>query len=196
MHPVAGDAFQHSRLLHLWADGAEFRLTRCWRTSQIEFFDFCQTLLTMPLDVAVQPCRSRFPPTQRRALHLQGEMHLVISHKRRVEINTLCQEAAVKNYRAKTPEGRVVLVEPPAQEESQSSLKVAKAFELFEGTRLVGAHNDTNGIFNDVFMTVGKIRDNDCDATDEFGNSSTLTFAAIARSTRIAWAITIDSSQS
>ena len=30
MHPVAGDAFQHSRLLHLWTEGAEFRLTRCW----------------------------------------------------------------------------------------------------------------------------------------------------------------------
>ena len=87
---MADDAFQHSRLLHLWADGAEFRLTRCWRTSQVEFFDFCQSLLTMDLDAAVQLCRSRFPPTKGRPLHLQGEMHLVISHRRRVRLNKLC----------------------------------------------------------------------------------------------------------
>ena len=31
---------------------------------------------------------------------------------------------------------------------------------------------------------------------DKFGNSSTLTFATNARSARLAWAITIDSSQS
>ena len=45
-------------------------------------------------------------------------------------------------------------------------------------------------------MTVGQIRDGDCDVTDEFGNASALTFAAMARSTRLAWAITIDSSLS
>ena len=193
---MAGDAFQHSRLLHLWANGAEFRLTRCWRTSQVDFFDFCQSLLSMPLEAAVELCRSRFPPTRGRAHHLQGEMHLVISHRRRVKINALCQAAAVKKYKAGTPEGRVVLVEPPAQEEGQSSLKIAQPFELFEGTRLVGANNETTGIFNGVFMTVGQVRDGDCDVTDEFGNASMLTFAAMARSTRLAWAITIDSSQS
>ena len=123
---------------------------------------------------------------------MQGEMHLVISHRRRVKINKLCQEAAVKKYRAQNPEGCVALVEPPAQE----GTKVAQAFELFEGTRLVGASNETKGIVNGVFMTVGAVREDDCDVVDEFGNSSTLTFAAIARSTRLAWAITIDSSQS
>ncbi len=45
-------------------------------------------------------------------------------------------------------------------------------------------------------MTVGAVRENDCDVVDEFGNSSTLSFATIARSARLAWAITIDSSQS
>jgi hypothetical protein len=59
-------------------------------------------------------------------------MHLVISHRRRVKINKLCQEAAVKNYRAKNPEGRVATLEPPAQEEG-SGQKLAQAFELFEG---------------------------------------------------------------
>ena len=98
-------------------------------------------------------------------------MHLVISHRRRVKINALCQAAAVKKYKAGTPEGRVVLVEPPAQEEGQSSLKIAQPFELFEGTRLVGANNETTGIFNGVFMTVGQVRDGDCDVTDEFGNA-------------------------
>ena len=88
----------------------------------------------------------------------------------------------------------MALVEPPAQGEESS--KVAQAFELFEGTRLVGANNETRGIFNGVFMTVGAVREDDCDVVDEFGNSSTLSFATIARFARLAWAITIDSSQS
>ncbi len=54
----------------------------------------------------------------------------------------------------------MVLVEPPAQEEG-CGLKFAQTFELFEGTRLVGANNETRGIFNGVFMTVGEVREDD-----------------------------------
>ena len=43
-------------------------------------------------------------------------------------------------------------------------------------------------------MTVGEVREDDCDVVDEFGNGAALTFATIARSARLAWAITIDSS--
>ncbi len=148
----------------------------------------------MPLAAAVQLCRSRFPPAKGHLLHMQGEMHLVISHKRRVKINTLCQETAVKRYRAKKPKGRVALVEPlRPQEQDRGSLNVAQAFELFEGTRLVGANSETRGIFNGVFMTVGEVRDDDCDVTDELGKCAALTCATIARSARLAWAMTVDS---
>jgi hypothetical protein len=197
MHPAAGGAFQHSRLLHLWADGSEFRLARCWRTSQVDFFNFCQSLLTMPLAAAVQHCTSRLPPAKGHLLHMQCEMHLVISRRRRVQLNKLCQEAAVKKHRAKKPEGRVAtIMEPPVQEEGHRRQNFAQAFELFEGTRLVGASNETRGIISGVFLTVGEVRDDDCDVTDEFGNFAALTFAAIARSARLAWAMTVDSSQS
>ena len=90
----------------------------------------------------------------------------------------------------------MALVEPPAQEEGHGRQNVAQAFELFEGTRLVGANNETRGIFNGVFMTVGEVREDDCDVVDKFGDCAALTFATIARSVRLAWAITIDSSQS
>ena len=89
----------------------------------------------------------------------------------------------------------MALVEP-AQEEGSGRQNFAPAFELFEGTRLVGANNETRGIFNGVFMTVGEVRDDDCDVVDEFGNRAALTFATIARSARLAWAMTVDSSQS
>ena len=194
MDPVAPDAFQHSRLLHLWADGTEFRLTRC-RRAESGFFNFCQGLLSMSREAVIQICRSSFPPAEGIPLHLQGEMHLVLSHKRRVKLNKLCQEHAVTRYRAENPDGRVASVELPAQE-PESRLNLAQPFELFEGTRLIGANNETAGIVNGVFLTVGKVREEDCEATDEFGNVLLLTFAAIAKSARLAWAITVTSSQS
>ena len=193
---MADDAFQHSRLLHLWADGAEFRLTRCRRT-QTGYFNFCQSLLSMSLEAARQHCRGRFPPAAGIPLHLQGTMHLVLSHRRRVHLNRICQEAAVERYRAENPNGRVALVEPPApQEQEAGRLNLAQTFELFEGTRLIGASNETAGVVNGVFLTVGQVRNEDCDVTDEFGNCFSLTFAAIARSARLAHAITVTSSQS
>jgi hypothetical protein len=190
MTPVAQDAFRHSRLLHIWAEGAEFRLTRCRRAQQ-EFFNLCQGLLEMPLADAVQHCRDTFPQGPG-PLHLQGDMHLTLSHKRRVKLNALCQKAAAARYRAANPEGRVVSIEP----EEDSGNNTAQAFELFEGTRLMGANNETAAVVNGVFLNVGAVRDEDCDVTDEFGSTFALSFKALARSTRLRWAITVTSSQS
>ncbi len=195
MAPLAGDAFQHSRLLHIWAEGTEFRLTHCWRTKEREFFDLCQSLLTMPSAAAVQQCRAQFPAAAG-PLHLQGEMHLVLSHRRRVKLNKLCQAAAVERYRAENPDGRVVDVELPPGCVEKSTLNLAQPFQLCEGTRLIGANSETTNVVNGVFMTVHEIREEDCSVTDEFGNEFALTFEAITRSTRLAWAITVTSSQS
>ena len=187
---VRGDAFEHSRLLHTWAHGTEFRMTRCRRSGRA-FFDACLGLL--PLWTAVQACCSRYPPRSG-PLHLQADMHLVLSHRRRMKLNALCQEAAVARYRTATPEGLVVLVQPPS--DGECGLNRAQSFELFEGTRLMGANNDTNGVVNGGFLTVGGVREGDCDVTDERGDSFTLTHAQVGRSTRLAWAITVTASQS
>ena len=194
MDPVAGDAFQHSRLFHDWGEGAQFRLTRC-RRAQSGFFNLCQSLLAMSKEAAVRHCRSSFPPAEG-PLHLQGKMHLVLSHKRRVKLNGICQKAAVERYRAENPEGCVANIAPEEEAEAGGSLNVAQAFQLFAGTCLVGASNEASGVVNGVFLTVGLVREADCDVTDEFGNCFALTFAAISRSTRLAWAITVTSSQS
>jgi hypothetical protein len=194
--PVPEDAFQHSRLFHYWADGAEFRLTRC-RRAQREYFDVCQGLLESSLADAVQRCRSLYPPAEGVPLHMQGEKHLTLSHRRRIQLNRLCQEAAVRQYRLENPDGRVVAITPTDERDAEEhSLNRAQPFELYEGTRLVGANNETKGINNGVFMVVGQVREEECDVTDEFGTTCVLSFKAILASTRLAWAITVTSSQS
>ena len=45
-------------------------------------------------------------------------------------------------------------------------------------------------------MVVGAVRENDCDVTDEIGASFVLTHQQVAKSTRLAWAITVTASQS
>ena len=49
---------------------------------------------------------------------------------------------------------------------------------------------------NGVFLTVGQARgEADCDVTDEFGKCFALSLLVVARSARLAWAITVTSSQ-
>jgi hypothetical protein len=189
---VPDDAFRRSRLMHIWADGTEFRLTQCMRTTR-GFFDICQRLLTVPFEVAVQECRERFPPRSG-PLHLQADMHLVLSHRHRRRLNALCREAAVARYRAAHPDGRIVKIEPPGNEER--GLNKAQPFELFQGTQLIGVNNETANVVNGGFMTVGEVREHDCDVTNEFGAVFNLTHERVGRSTRLAWAITVTSSQS
>ena len=47
-----------------------------------------------------------------------------------------------------------------------------------------------------LFLTVGQVREEaDYDVTDEFGKCFALSLLAVARSVRLAWAITVTSSQ-
>ena len=48
---------------------------------------------------------------------------------------------------------------------------------------------------NGVFLTVGQVRGKLYDVTDEFGKYFALSLLAVARSARLAWAITVTSSQ-
>ena len=188
--PVRPDIFQHSRLLHLWAGGTELRLTRCRRSNR-EHYDFSLGLLTMPLEAAKALCRTTFAPSSG-PVHLQAETHLVLSHRRRTKLNALCQTEAVKRYRATNPSGLVVRIE--AGEET--GLNQQQDFELCVGTKLIGANNDLKSVVNGGFMTVGVVRADDCDVVDEFGSAFTLSYAQVARCSRLAWAITVTSSQS
>ena len=97
-------------------------------------------------------------------------------------------------YKANNPGGTIVSIEPPGNEER--GLNKAQPFELFQGTQLIGVNNETANVVNGGFVTVGEVREYDCDVTNEFGAVHKLTHEQIGRSTRLAWAITVTSSQS
>ena len=166
-------------------------MERCRRSGR-EFFDFCCGLLSMQLDEAKAVCRARFPPGPG-PLHLQAEMHLVLSHRRRLRLNELCQEAAAARYRSANPGGLVVRLKP---EHEAGSANLAQPFDLFEGTRLLGVNGSCRRIVSGSLLVVGQVRTEDCDVTDEYGNSFALSHQQLGRCTRLAWAITVTASQS
>jgi hypothetical protein len=190
---IRGDIFQGSRLLHIWTGGREFRLARCRRSNR-EHYDFSLGLLGMPLDDAKELCRDTFHPASLKVpVHLQAETHIVLSHRRRTYLNDACQVDAVKRYRVTNPDGLVVEITAVGED---TGLNHQQDFELCEGTKLIGANNDLKSVVNGGFMTVGVVRATDCDILDEFGAEFTLTHAQVARCSRLAWAITVTSSQS
>jgi ATP-dependent exoDNAse (exonuclease V) alpha subunit len=69
-------------------------------------------------------------------------------------------------------------------------------FEIFAGTRLIGANNETKAVVNGGFLWVKRVAEDGCLVEDEAGEEHELTTAQITRSTRLAWAITITASQS
>ena len=133
---MPGGALERSRLLHLWADGTEFRMQRCRRNGR-EYFDFCRGLLPLSLEAAVEQCRARFPPGPG-TLYLQAALHLVLSHRRRRRVNTVRQEAAAARYRAACPQGLVVRLEPEGSEDGRTALNRAQPCDLFAGMRRIG----------------------------------------------------------
>ncbi|MCP3878243.1 MAG: hypothetical protein GY701_07610 [Sulfitobacter sp.] len=169
-------------------------MTRCRRSGR-EFFELCSGLLQLPLEIAVRQCRARFPPGKG-PLHLQADMHLVLSHRRRRDLNSRCQAAATARYKTANPTGLVARLEPTTAEDERCGLNRAQPFDLFAGTRLIGANNDTRRVCNGGFLTVGEVRETECDVTDEQGGTFTLSHQQVCRSTRLAWAITVTSSQS
>jgi len=185
------DAFRQSRLLHLWAGGAEFRLTRCRRSNR-EHFDFCLRILDLPLRQAVEEARRAFPRTAG-AAHEHGEMHLVLSHSRRVELNALCQHAAAARYRERYPDAPVYQISADGEEKG---LNLQQDFEIFPGTRLIGCNTEAGGVVNGGFLRVTAVDLGMVDVCDEQGKEFRLSYAQVARSTRLAWAITITASQS
>ena len=104
--PVPEDALAQSRLLHTPAGGNRLRLTECKRSDK-ELFTFYTRLIAgadlfgLPVATALDQARAIF--------RFQGvcELNLVLSHRKRVEINRRC------NLHFKAP-GAVYLPCPPA----------------------------------------------------------------------------------
>ncbi len=143
----------------------------------------------------MRKCRQSFPPGPGPP-RLQGDVHLVLSHRRRRELNDSCQKAATAAYRASVPDGLVVHIEPPVSED-KSLLNTAQTFDLFQGTRLMGCNNDIKHVVNGSFLKVGEVRAQDCDVVDEHDQKAfVLTHLQLAQATRLAWAITVLASQS
>jgi ATP-dependent exoDNAse (exonuclease V) alpha subunit len=111
-----------------------------------------------------------------------------------VALNHACQKEAVARYRADNPGAPILSIAAP--EEDMGLLNTQQDFEIFAGTRLIGANNETKAVVNGGFLVVTSVSDEGCLVEDEAGEEHELTAAQITRSTRLAWAITITASQS
>jgi hypothetical protein len=190
---VQPGAFRRSRLLHFWASGTEFQLSRC-RRSNPEHFHLCLGVLEGPLENSVEHLRHEFPMDWGQPAHRQGDLHLVLSHRRRVALNGACQREAVARYLAENPGAPLLSIDAP--EEELGPLNIQQEFQLFPGTRLIGANSETRAVVNGGFLLVKSLTEGGCLVEDEAGEEFELTAAQVTRSTRLAWAITITASQS
>jgi hypothetical protein len=146
------------------------------------------------LEAVVAHVRLEFPQDWALPAHKQGDFHLVLSHRRRVALNGACQREAVARYRAEHPGAPLLTIAAP--EEDTGPLNIQQSFEVFPGTRLIGANNETKAVVNGGFLLVKRVSEEGCLVEDEAGEEHELTTAQITRSTRLAWAITITASQS
>jgi hypothetical protein len=152
------------------------------------------TVLEGDLEAAVAHVRHEFPQDWGQPAHKQGDLHLVLSHRRRMALNGACQKEAAAQYRAEHPGAPLLSIAAP--EEELGPLNIQQAFDLFPGTRLIGANNETKAVVNGGFLLVKSVSEEGCLVEDEAGEEHELTTAQVTRSTRLAWAITITASQS
>jgi ATP-dependent exoDNAse (exonuclease V) alpha subunit len=110
-----------------------------------------------------------------------------------VALNHACQKEAVARYRAENPDAPILSIAAP---EEEGLLNCQQSFEIFAGTRLIGANNETKAVVNGGFLLVKGVSEEGCLVEDEAGEEHELTVAQVTRSTRLAWAITITASQS
>ena len=125
--PVLEDALAKSRLLHTLAGGNRLQLTECKRSDR-ELFDFYTRLIPggdlfgLPVSVAVAQARQKFT--------YQGvaELNLVLSHRRRVELNRRCN----LHFR---PAGAIYL---PCPLQKRIILNAPQPMWLWPGNKLLG----------------------------------------------------------
>ena len=176
--PVSSDSLVESRMLHRWADSTIIQLTKYRRGADPSFASWFVAARALPDAEAVAEAVRRFPATERRA-----DWNLCLSHFRRRTINATEQAAAAEKAAAA---GKTIYVVAGEQCE----------YDLFEGTRLIGANNEYVGITNGALLLCESI-DGVCATLrdEESGHAVQIRLEVLGRHTRLRHAITLASCQ-
>ena len=193
---VDSRVFQHSRLMKSWCDCTIFRMTGVnFRRCDKAHFDYYCQIPAMDLGTAVAEARTRYPSTPTHA-----DWNLTISHHRRMQLNANLQEAATRAYKASGGTS-IVRIDPEEEDEEETARKKrricknrAQAYDLWPGTRLIGATSETKHIVNGALLDVMAVSNDeeikvtlkDIETNVEF----TLTPEQVAKHTRLRWAVT------
>jgi hypothetical protein len=146
---VVEDALANSRLLHTMAGGNRLSLTECKRSDH-DLFNFYTRLIPggdlfgLPIQSAVAQARERFT--------YQGvcELNLVLSHRKRVEINRRCN----LHFR---PAGAIYL---PCPLQNRVALNAPQPMWIWPGLALLGCVPlERQGIRNGVEYRVAAINE-------------------------------------
>jgi len=186
---VPPKVFQHSRLMKTWCNCTVFEMTTCHR-SDTAHFAWYSSVPQMDLGVALDEARGRFMVDDQPA-----DWNLVISHHRRVKLNTELQAAATRAYVANWGKDKVVDIEVDDEGETKSKRRVtrnrAQSYTLWPGTRLIGSDNEHKNVVNGALLDVvgldgDEVQIKDLETKEEFPMS----VAQVAKHTRLRWAVT------
>jgi hypothetical protein len=81
------------------------------------------------------------------------------------------------------PDAPILSIAAP---EEDTGLNAQQDFEIFAGTRLIGANDETKAVVNGGFLLVKRVSDEACLVEDEAGEEYELSLSQITRSTRLA----------
>ncbi|OYV37403.1 MAG: hypothetical protein B7Z80_12935 [Rhodospirillales bacterium 20-64-7] len=174
--PVSETALHDSRMLKLWCDCTDFRLTTYRRGTDRAFADWFIAVRQMPAPDAVAEARRRFPPKPGHA-----RWNLTMSHFRRRQINESIQALLAR--------GQCTIRVTGGDAESQD-------YDCFVGTRLIGCNSIRPGITNGALLTVTAVSSVECSLRDdETGERTTLPLKCLNRHTRLGHAMTLPAAQ-
>ena len=125
---VGEDVFARSRLLHTMAGGNRLRLTECKRSDDVLFRFYTRLipggdLFGLPVATAVAQARERF------TYKGVAELNLVLSHRKRVQLNKQC------NLHFRPAAGAVYL---PCALQKRVALNAPQAMWVWGGQKLLG----------------------------------------------------------
>ena len=167
-------------------------MTIC-RRSDCAHFEWYKRLPRLNLEDALADARSRFPEAG------DADWNLCISHWRRMRINDALQAKATCEYKA---EGgtEIKRIEIDEDEDESKKKRVSKnrgqSYDIWPGTRLIGSDNEHKSVVNGALLDViefdgEEARVRDIETDEEFN----MTLAAIAKHTRLRWAVTYPACQ-
>ena len=172
--PVSETALHDSRLLKLWCDCTEFRLTQYRRGKDRSFADwFCRARELG--DDAMAEARAKFPPKPGDA-----DWNLVMSHHRRRQLNASIQ--------ARLAEGQKTVRVAGGCAESQD-------YDLFAGTRLVGCNSERPGIVNGALLVALRVGPECLLQDEETGEQVAVPLKRLNYHTRLRHALTLAACQ-